>query len=317
MPTYGYRASDKRGKEIRGLIEADNEELVVERLRGMGYYPLEVKQRQTPPEPLNLTNLLGFKQLGKRLTPGGAKDVPEERRTFSLPEQAASPAADSKPAPRRAAQHRLLEAEPAWKTALRSLFGKGGVPTRALGLAVDADRVRLAELELSDRGVWRGPVSSAPIQTTPNAPPEERKAAAVVAVRRVMQQNTWSAREAVCCFPQESAWAGRLRLPEASPQRLERIVRFEAGECLPSSSRFVFLYDLLVRSAPGELALVLVAVPEEPYQESLRLLQSIRLAPAGIAVASLEAMEESDLRVLTLRRRTKTARFVLVPSSGL
>lgn len=106
-------------------------------------------------------------------------------------------------------------------------------------------------------------------------------------------------------------------MPEASPQRLERMVRFEAYECLPSSSRFVYVYDLLEPSTPGELAVLLVAVPEEPYQECLRLLRSFGLNPAGIAVASLERMEESDLRVLALKRRTKTARFVLVPLSGL
>ncbi|MBK7495672.1 MAG: hypothetical protein IPI28_09840 [Candidatus Omnitrophica bacterium] len=44
MPAWAYRAMDRSGKEIRGQIEASTEELVIDRLRGMGYFPTEVKR---------------------------------------------------------------------------------------------------------------------------------------------------------------------------------------------------------------------------------------------------------------------------------
>ena len=44
MATFTYKALDRNGKEIRGRIEANNEGLVVEKLRGMGYYPTEVRK---------------------------------------------------------------------------------------------------------------------------------------------------------------------------------------------------------------------------------------------------------------------------------
>ena len=41
MATYNYKAMDRNGKEIRGRIEANNENIVVERLRGMGITQLK------------------------------------------------------------------------------------------------------------------------------------------------------------------------------------------------------------------------------------------------------------------------------------
>ncbi|PKO17537.1 pilus assembly protein PilC [candidate division BRC1 bacterium HGW-BRC1-1] len=42
MPEYTYEALDKGGKQVRGVIDASSEEVIVEKLRNMGYYPLNV-----------------------------------------------------------------------------------------------------------------------------------------------------------------------------------------------------------------------------------------------------------------------------------
>jgi len=42
MPEYTYEALDKGGKQVKGIIEASNEEVIIEKLRDMGYYPLRV-----------------------------------------------------------------------------------------------------------------------------------------------------------------------------------------------------------------------------------------------------------------------------------
>jgi type IV pilus assembly protein PilC len=42
MAEYNYEALDKGGKQIRGTIDAANEEVIIEKLRNMGYYPLKV-----------------------------------------------------------------------------------------------------------------------------------------------------------------------------------------------------------------------------------------------------------------------------------
>jgi type IV pilus assembly protein PilC len=70
MPAWAYRAMDRAGKEIRGTIEASNEELVIDRLRGMGYFPTEVKKAKGDLAKVALEEMPGIKQVMKVLTRG-------------------------------------------------------------------------------------------------------------------------------------------------------------------------------------------------------------------------------------------------------
>ena len=42
MAEFSYEALDKGGKQVKGTIEASSEEVIIEKLRDMGYYPLRV-----------------------------------------------------------------------------------------------------------------------------------------------------------------------------------------------------------------------------------------------------------------------------------
>src|SRR5690349_17347172 len=42
--TFEYSVRDKRGKLVKGKLDAPNEAALVQKLRGMGYAPLTVKQ---------------------------------------------------------------------------------------------------------------------------------------------------------------------------------------------------------------------------------------------------------------------------------
>jgi type IV pilus assembly protein PilC len=42
MPEYAYEALDRGGKQVKGSISAANEDVIVEKLHNMGYYPLKV-----------------------------------------------------------------------------------------------------------------------------------------------------------------------------------------------------------------------------------------------------------------------------------
>jgi len=43
MPEFLYEALDKGGKQVKGIIEASSEEIIYEKLRDMGYYPVDVR----------------------------------------------------------------------------------------------------------------------------------------------------------------------------------------------------------------------------------------------------------------------------------
>jgi len=47
MPEFSYEALDKGGRSVKGVIEAGNEEIIIEKLRNMGYYPLNVTMNKS------------------------------------------------------------------------------------------------------------------------------------------------------------------------------------------------------------------------------------------------------------------------------
>jgi type IV pilus assembly protein PilC len=67
MAEYAYEALDKGGKQVRGIIEAPNEDVIVEKLRGMGYYPLRVSVHHTKASDFDLLAMPGLKFIFHRI----------------------------------------------------------------------------------------------------------------------------------------------------------------------------------------------------------------------------------------------------------
>lgn len=67
MPTFYYEALDKGGKQVRGSIEASNEDTIVEKLRGMGYYPLKVVMQKKKAGDMDLLALPGLRNIFHRV----------------------------------------------------------------------------------------------------------------------------------------------------------------------------------------------------------------------------------------------------------
>jgi len=67
MGQYSYEAIDKSGRQVRGIIDASNEDIIIEKLRGMGYYPLKVAPYRTKASELDLFALPGIRHLAHRI----------------------------------------------------------------------------------------------------------------------------------------------------------------------------------------------------------------------------------------------------------
>ncbi|KPL11353.1 hypothetical protein AMJ85_03715 [candidate division BRC1 bacterium SM23_51] len=67
MAEYAYEALDKGGKQVRGIIEAPNEDSIVEKLRGMGYYPLRVNLHRKRVRELDVLAMPGLKIIFHRV----------------------------------------------------------------------------------------------------------------------------------------------------------------------------------------------------------------------------------------------------------
>jgi len=67
MPQYLYEALDKSGKQVKGLIEAGNDDIIIEKLRDMGYYPLKVTPHKQKASEMDLLALPGLKVIFHRI----------------------------------------------------------------------------------------------------------------------------------------------------------------------------------------------------------------------------------------------------------
>lgn len=67
MAEYSYKALDKGGKEVKGAIEASSEEVIIEKLRNMGYYPLEVILHKKKASQVDILALPGLRVIFQRI----------------------------------------------------------------------------------------------------------------------------------------------------------------------------------------------------------------------------------------------------------
>ena len=47
--TFAYKVRDRGGKLLEGTLEADSQQLLIGKLRSMGYMPIDIQQQETPP----------------------------------------------------------------------------------------------------------------------------------------------------------------------------------------------------------------------------------------------------------------------------
>jgi type IV pilus assembly protein PilC len=67
MPEYTYEALDKGGRQVKGVIEASSEEIILEKLRNMGYYPLGVSINKKSAAEVDLLALPGLRVIFHRV----------------------------------------------------------------------------------------------------------------------------------------------------------------------------------------------------------------------------------------------------------
>ncbi|MBX7246574.1 MAG: type II secretion system F family protein [Candidatus Sumerlaeaceae bacterium] len=67
MPEFTYEALDKGGKQVKGIIEASSEEVIIEKLRNMGYYPLNVIMNKKKAAQVDILALPGLRVIFHRI----------------------------------------------------------------------------------------------------------------------------------------------------------------------------------------------------------------------------------------------------------
>lgn len=67
MAEFLYEALDKAGRQVRGIIDAGNEEIILEKLRDLGYYPLRISGHKKKAGQADLLALPGLRAIFHRV----------------------------------------------------------------------------------------------------------------------------------------------------------------------------------------------------------------------------------------------------------
>ncbi|HUT23905.1 MAG TPA: type II secretion system F family protein [Sumerlaeia bacterium] len=68
MSSYSYEALDQGGKMVKGLIDAPNEDVIAEKLRDMGFYPLKIAEQKVSAAQMDLAALPGLRRIFHRIS---------------------------------------------------------------------------------------------------------------------------------------------------------------------------------------------------------------------------------------------------------
>ena len=158
---------------------------------------------------------------------------------------------------------------------------------KCLGVDLGSNTIKLVEATLDKDAVKVTSVVSAETNIDPSAPLEDRRKAMIATVKELLKKSKTTTKNAVFALPGQRVFIRRFRLPETTPERLERIVRYEARQQIPFP---IDKTDLQFQFFPipeeAEVEVLLVAVRHDDVSDYMKLIDKCGLKPRMIGVSS-------------------------------
>jgi type IV pilus assembly protein PilM len=143
---------------------------------------------------------------------------------------------------------------------------------KCVGIDIGTSSVKLVEAVREGKGVRVTAAASVETNIEPSAGPEERRDAQVKAVRELLRQTRVSAKNAIIGVSGHQAFIRRFRMPNTTPERLEKLINYEARQQIPYPLDQADLQWQSFR-IPGEkdLEILLSAVRHDQIAEFMKL----------------------------------------------
>jgi len=144
----------------------------------------------------------------------------------------------------------------------------------------------VAELVLERERVRINKLASAPLLIETGSSPTERQTAIARTLREALRSARISTKDAVFALPGQVAFVRRFRLPATTPERLERIIRYEARQQIPFPlDRTQLEYQFFPIPEENEVEVLLVAVRTDHIQDFVSLVSRTGVSAACIAIS--------------------------------
>ncbi len=160
---------------------------------------------------------------------------------------------------------------------------------RCLGVDIGSSSVKVAELALTKTGISIEKVAGAPLDLPPGTPENERATTIVKTLRKLLKTHKISCRTAVFAVPGQQTFLRRLPpLPKTSPERIRRLLEYEADKLVPfPPAQSLRRFQIVEIPETGEYEVLLAAMKREQIEQTMKLISRSGLKPVQISVGPL------------------------------
>lgn len=158
---------------------------------------------------------------------------------------------------------------------------------RCLGIDLGSSRIKVAEI-VAEKGRLRlNKVLQADVDVPPGTDEDERGLRLSRALRDMLKANKITTKDAVFCVPGHAVFQRPVKLPKTSPERLRRIIEYEARQQIPFPlEQTSFEYQVFEDPQnQEEVEVLLAAIKRDTIQSHVRLFRRAGLRVAGIGVS--------------------------------
>lgn len=160
--------------------------------------------------------------------------------------------------------------------------------TQCLGIDIGSHSIRIAEVSLGSSGIEVRNLAEARLQLDPGQAPADRHGAIAAQVNGLLKTAKVKARHAVFCVPGQTVFVRQLRVPATTPERLQKIIQFEAREQIPFPlDQTQVEYEVFKSDSPNEVEVLLVAMRKDHIEGFMKMVKRTGLKPLAISVSSL------------------------------
>lgn len=157
-----------------------------------------------------------------------------------------------------------------------------------IGVDIGAYSIRVAELERNADGVEIKKLVEKRLHFEPDQTESKRQAAIAAQLKALLKENGIKTKSAVFCVPGQTAFIRQIRLPATDPERLARIIQFEAREQIPFPlEKTILEYQVFDADDPREVQVLLVAIRRDYINPFMTLVEKSGLKKLAVSVSSL------------------------------
>lgn len=159
---------------------------------------------------------------------------------------------------------------------------------KCLGVDLGTNAVKVVELTYDKKGIKATRVGLGEVSLEATATVEEQRSTIISTFKDVLKKNKFGCREAVFAIPGQKVFIRRFPLPASSPERLNRIVAYEARQQIPFDiDKTDLQWQFFDLPGTDEVEVLLVAVRLDEIKSYMALVNKCGVKAVAVAVTSL------------------------------